>query len=82
MAPRLDDIMRLCCDVSANQQMKAAVQHSTRGAVVAGGTAFVGGLLAGPAGIAVGKKRAWVQMTDHMLTTHMLHKGNFPLSLF
>ncbi|KAM3877207.1 protein C19orf12 homolog [Diretmus argenteus] len=54
MAPRMDDIMRLCCDISANQQMKVAIQHSTRGAMVAGGTAFLGGLLGGPAGIAVG----------------------------
>ncbi|KAM3843007.1 protein C19orf12 homolog [Diretmus argenteus] len=54
MAPRMDDIMRLCCDISANQQVKVAVQHATRGAIVAAGTAFVGGILAGPAGIAVG----------------------------
>ncbi|KAM3836122.1 protein C19orf12 homolog [Diretmus argenteus] len=54
MAPRMDDIMRLCCDISANQQVKVAVQHVTRAAIVAGGTVFVGGILAGPAGIAVG----------------------------
>ncbi|KAM3850675.1 protein C19orf12 homolog [Diretmus argenteus] len=54
MAPRMDDIMRLCCDISANQQVKVAVQHATRGAIAAGGTAFVGGILAGSAGTAVG----------------------------
>ncbi|XP_018548388.1 protein C19orf12 homolog [Lates calcarifer] len=54
MAPRVDDIMRLCCELSAHDQIKVAVKNSTKGAVVAGGTAFVGGLLCGPPGIAVG----------------------------
>lgn len=34
--------------------MKAAVKHSGRGALLAGATAFVGGLMGGPPGIAVG----------------------------
>ncbi|XP_032366826.1 protein C19orf12 homolog [Etheostoma spectabile] len=54
MAPRIDDVMRLCCELSAHDQIKVAVKNSTKGAVVAGGTAFVGGLLGGPPGIAVG----------------------------
>lgn len=35
--------------------MKAAVKHSGRGALLAGATAFLGGLVGGPPGIAVGK---------------------------
>ncbi|XP_012717082.1 protein C19orf12 homolog [Fundulus heteroclitus] len=54
MAPRMDDVMRLCCELSAHEQIKVAVKSSAKGAAVAGGTAFVGGLLGGPAGIAVG----------------------------
>ncbi|XP_063044290.1 protein C19orf12 homolog [Engraulis encrasicolus] len=54
MPSRMDDVMRLCCDLSANQQIKVAVKNSTKGAAVAGGTAFIGGLLAGPPGLAVG----------------------------
>ncbi|XP_029902953.1 protein C19orf12 homolog [Myripristis murdjan] len=54
MPPRMDDVMRLCCDISAHHQIKAAVKSSAKGAMVAGGTAFVGGLLGGPPGIAVG----------------------------
>ncbi|XP_068174587.1 protein C19orf12 homolog isoform X2 [Antennarius striatus] len=54
MAPRMDDVMRLCCEISAHDQIKVAVKNSTKGAMVAGGTAFVGGLLGGPPGIAVG----------------------------
>ncbi|XP_031425476.1 protein C19orf12 homolog [Clupea harengus] len=50
MASRMDDVMRLCCNLSANQQMK----NSSIGAAVAGGTAFIGGLLAGPPGLAAG----------------------------
>lgn len=56
MAPRIDDVMRLCCEISAHDKIKAAVKNSTKGALAAGGVAFVGGLLAGPPGIAVGKK--------------------------
>lgn len=55
MAARVDDVMRLCCEISAHDQIKVAVKNSTKGALVAGGTAFVGGLLGGPPGIAVGK---------------------------
>ncbi|KAK5607992.1 hypothetical protein CRENBAI_006740 [Crenichthys baileyi] len=54
MAPRVDDVMRLCCELSAHDQIKVAVKGSAKGAAVAGGTAFVGGLLGGPAGIAIG----------------------------
>ncbi|XP_066510347.1 protein C19orf12 homolog [Hoplias malabaricus] len=54
MECRVNDVMRLCCEVSTNQQMKAAVKNSGKGAAVAGGGAFVGGLLGGPPGIAIG----------------------------
>ncbi|XP_029353404.1 protein C19orf12 homolog [Echeneis naucrates] len=54
MAPLMNDVMRLCCEISAQEQIQVAVKNSAKGAAVAGGTAFVGGLLGGPAGIAVG----------------------------
>ncbi|XP_058848711.1 protein C19orf12 homolog isoform X2 [Acipenser ruthenus] len=54
MPVRVDDVMRLCCDLSQQQQMKAAVKHSGKGAFVAGATAFMGGLVGGPPGVAVG----------------------------
>lgn len=55
MANRTDDIIKLCCEISSNKKIKAAFKNSAKGAAVAGGTAFVGGLLGGPAGIAVGR---------------------------
>ncbi|XP_066493378.1 protein C19orf12 homolog [Tiliqua scincoides] len=48
------DVMQLLCRVSEERKMKAAFRHSARGALVAGATAFVGGLVGGPPGIAVG----------------------------
>ncbi|XP_022521163.2 protein C19orf12 homolog [Astyanax mexicanus] len=54
MDNQIDDIMDLCCELSKIKEMKAAVKNSGKGAVVAGGGAFVGGLLAGPVGIAAG----------------------------
>ncbi|XP_027286109.1 protein C19orf12 homolog [Cricetulus griseus] len=50
----VDDVMKLLCSVSQKRQMKAAVKHSGRGALVAGTVAFVGGLVGGPPGIALG----------------------------
>ncbi|XP_035399178.1 protein C19orf12 homolog [Cygnus atratus] len=54
MPIRVDDVMQLLCRVSQEKGMKAAVKHSGRGALVAGATAFLGGLMGGPPGIAVG----------------------------
>ncbi|KAI6077662.1 Protein C19orf12-like protein isoform X2 [Aix galericulata] len=54
MPVRIDDVMQLLCHVSQEKGMKAAVKHSGRGALVAGATAFLGGLMGGPPGIAVG----------------------------
>ncbi|MBN3317861.1 CS012 protein, partial [Atractosteus spatula] len=54
MPAQVDDVMRLCCELSANQQIKAAVANSGKGAMMAGAMAFAGGLVGGPPGIAVG----------------------------
>ncbi|KFZ69589.1 Protein C19orf12 [Podiceps cristatus] len=50
----VDDVMQLFCHLSREKGMKAAVKHSGRGALLAGATAFIGGLMGGPPGIAVG----------------------------
>ncbi|XP_072291067.1 protein C19orf12 homolog [Eucyclogobius newberryi] len=54
MAHRVDDVMKLCCELSANQQVKSTVKGSGKGAAAAGGLAFAGGVVGGPLGIAVG----------------------------
>lgn len=54
MAHRINDVMKLCCELSANQQIKSTVKGSGKGAAAAGGLAFAGGLIGGPLGIAVG----------------------------
>ncbi|XP_062997202.1 protein C19orf12 homolog [Elgaria multicarinata webbii] len=54
MPVSVNDVMQLLCHVSEERKMKAAFKHSGRGALVAGATAFVGGLMGGPPGIAVG----------------------------
>ncbi|KAM8799297.1 CS012 protein, partial [Eudromia elegans] len=54
MPIRPDDVMQLFCHLSQEKGMKAAVKHSGRGALLAGATAFIGGLVGGPPGIAVG----------------------------
>lgn len=58
MGPRVDEVMKLCCELSANQQIKTAVKSSGKGAAAAGGLAFAGGLFGGPLGIAVGEWRS------------------------
>ncbi|KAL1007120.1 hypothetical protein UPYG_G00082280 [Umbra pygmaea] len=54
MARHIEDVMQLCCNLSANQEIKAALKSSAKGSAMAGGVALVGGLLGGPPGIAVG----------------------------
>lgn len=55
MGQRVDDVMKLCCELSANQQVQTTVKGSSKGAATAGGLAFAGGLVGGPLGIAVGQ---------------------------
>ncbi|XP_070809046.1 protein C19orf12 homolog isoform X2 [Pituophis catenifer annectens] len=54
MPVNIRDVMQLLCHVSEERKMKAAFKHSGRGALVVGTTAFFGGLMAGPPGLAVG----------------------------
>lgn len=54
MMRQIDDVMVLCCKISESRQIKAALQHSAKGAAAAGGGAFLGGLLGGPPGIFIG----------------------------
>ncbi|XP_005052732.1 PREDICTED: protein C19orf12 homolog isoform X2 [Ficedula albicollis] len=54
MPIRADDVMQLLSHVAQVKGMKAAVAHSGRGALLTGASAFVGGMLGGPPGIAVG----------------------------
>lgn len=72
MSHRVDDVMQLCCEVSASRKMKAAVKSSGKGAAAAGGGAFVGGMVGGPAGIAVGKTMPLFSMQStnfHLLSS-------------
>ncbi|ELV10970.1 hypothetical protein TREES_T100021215 [Tupaia chinensis] len=52
------DIMKLLCAISEQRKMKAAFKHSGRGALVTGIVAFMGALVGGPPGLAVG---AWMR---------------------
>uniref|UniRef100_A0A8C8A3T0 CS012 protein n=1 Tax=Otus sunia TaxID=257818 RepID=A0A8C8A3T0_9STRI len=54
MPINVDDVMQLLCHLSQVKGMKAAVKHSAQGALLAGATALLGGLMGGPPGIAVG----------------------------
>ncbi|NXY50248.1 CS012 protein, partial [Ceuthmochares aereus] len=54
MPINVDDVVQLFCHLSQEKGMKAAFKHSGRGALLAGATAFLGGLVGGPPGIAVG----------------------------
>ncbi|NXX83759.1 CS012 protein, partial [Urocolius indicus] len=54
MPINVNDVMQLFCHLSQEKGMKAAIKHSGQGALLAGATAFIGGLVGGPPGIAVG----------------------------
>lgn len=69
MCHRIDDVMKLCCELSANQQIQTTVKGSGKGAAAAGGLAFAGGLIGGPLGIAVGK---WKKVTTALTCINIL----------
>ncbi|XP_051990258.1 protein C19orf12 homolog [Xyrauchen texanus] len=54
MSSQVEDVLRLCCEVSAQKKIKAAVKNCLKGAAVVSGVAFAGGLVGGPAGLFVG----------------------------
>ncbi|XP_027016004.1 protein C19orf12 homolog [Tachysurus fulvidraco] len=54
MEQKINDVVQMCCEVSASRDMKATVKGSLKGGAMAGGSAVVGSLLLGPVGLAVG----------------------------
>ncbi|KAL8194903.1 UNVERIFIED_CONTAM: hypothetical protein K2H54_038829, partial [Gekko kuhli] len=52
MPVNVNDVMQLLCRVSEEQKMKAAFRHSGTRCPGGRATAFVGGLVGGPPGIA------------------------------
>ncbi|XP_015729509.1 protein C19orf12 homolog [Coturnix japonica] len=54
MPTHVDQVMQLLCRVAQEKEMRAAIKHSREGASLAFVGAFVGGLLEGPPGIAIG----------------------------
>lgn len=70
MCHRIDDVMKLCCELSANQQIQTTVKGSGKGAAAAGGLAFAGGLVGGPLGIAVGEwKKLYILLKNKSFLT-------------
>ncbi|KAJ3596181.1 hypothetical protein NHX12_002590 [Muraenolepis orangiensis] len=51
---QINDVMKLCCELSTNQQIKSTVMGAKKGAAAGGWIMLVGELLGGPLGIAVG----------------------------
>ena len=51
----VSEVMRLLSQFAEEKELKLTVTQSARGAAIAGGGAFVGGLLGGPVGIVVGE---------------------------
>lgn len=72
MSPRIDDVMKLCCELSTNQQVKTTVKGSGKGAAAAGALAFAGGLVGGSLGIAVGEwNNATVPLSLGTISNHI-----------
>nr|XP_035138373.1 protein C19orf12-like [Callithrix jacchus] len=55
MTIMVEDIMKLLSSLSRERKMKVAVKHSGQGALVTGAVAFIGGLVGGPPGLAIGE---------------------------
>lgn len=50
-----DEIISLVSQLAQAENLKVTVTESAKGAAIVGSTAFAGGVLGGPAGLAVGK---------------------------
>ncbi|KAM5207856.1 protein C19orf12-like [Hipposideros larvatus] len=50
----VEDVMELLCSISEHEKINTAVKHSRTAAAIGGFIIFVGGLVGGPPGIAVG----------------------------
>uniref|UniRef100_A0A3Q3FNG8 Uncharacterized protein n=1 Tax=Labrus bergylta TaxID=56723 RepID=A0A3Q3FNG8_9LABR len=48
MASRVDDVMRLCCELLGHKKFQVTAKNSFKGAGTIGGAALVGGLVAPP----------------------------------
>lgn len=49
-----DEVISVCHQLAEQENLQVCVTESAKGALVAGGCAFAGGLLAGPLGLAAG----------------------------
>ncbi|KAL2093796.1 hypothetical protein ACEWY4_011108 [Coilia grayii] len=54
MSDRVDDVMRLCRELSANEQIETAITHTGKAGAAGGAMMMAGGLIGGPPGIVVG----------------------------
>ncbi|KAK1901057.1 Deoxyribonuclease-1-like 1 [Dissostichus eleginoides] len=54
VAQRIDDVISLCCELSAHDRIKLGVKTSLDGGLMLAGMGVVGGLLFGPIGLLVG----------------------------
>lgn len=51
----VEDVMALLTHIARVEDLKIAYKHSRWGATIAGASALVGGMMAGPPGIFIGK---------------------------
>lgn len=49
------EILRFVSDLSEEENIKVACNESAKGGLITGAAAFIGGLVLGPAGLAIGK---------------------------
>lgn len=54
MNARQEDLVELCKVLAEQEHLQATVVQSGKGALIAGMGVFIGGLLAGPLGMAIG----------------------------
>lgn len=54
MPVNTEEIMNVLVQLAEHENLRVTVQESAKGACIVGGSAFAGGLLGGPVGLAVG----------------------------
>jgi len=69
----VDDVLQLLAELADDDGLKVTVTESLKGGLITGLTAVVGGMLMGPAGLAIG---------IYMHTKHSLIKPNLSVLYF
>lgn len=74
IARNKDDIIEVCQTLAAQEGLKVTVTESAKSALIAGLGVFLGGLVAGPMGMAIGKVFVPLSVRFHLTLNNQIRR--------